>query len=80
MDEIEMQVKAILAAKLRVSIKALRDNASFTYDFGADSLNMVEAIVAIERQFNIRISDADLENLRTVDQLTDFVKKQRING
>ena len=79
MDEIEMQVKAILAAKLRVNIKALKGNASFTYDFGADSLNMLEAIMDIERQFNVKINDENVEKLKTVDQLIDFVK-QRTNG
>lgn len=76
MDEIERQVKAILSAKLGVNIKALRGNGSFTYDFGADSLNMQEAIMDIERQFHISIPDEDVEKLRTVDQLLDFVKKQ----
>ena len=84
MDGIEIQVKAILAAKLGVSIKALRENASFTYDFGADSLNMLEAIMDIERQFHISIPDVDVEKLRTVDQLIHYVKQhvkqQRING
>lgn len=77
MNEIERQVKAILAAKLGVSTTALKGNASLTYDFGADSLNILEIIIDIERQFHITIPDADVEKLRTVDQLIEYVNKHK---
>ncbi len=75
-DEITTQVKEILATKLGVQISALNGNTSFTDDLGADSLDVMETFMDIEKHFNIKISDEEAEKLRTVDSLLDFIKKQ----
>lgn len=75
-DEIATQVREILATKLGVQMSALNGNTSFTDDLGADSLDVMETFMDIEKHFNIKITDEEAENLKTVDSLLNFIKKQ----
>lgn len=75
-EKIEMQVKEILADKFGVTINTLDNSTSFTYDLGIDSLDMMEALMEIERQFNITISDEDAEKLETVNALLIYISQQ----
>ena len=63
-DEITTQVKEILATKLGVQISALNGNTSFTDDLGADSLDVMETFMDIEKHFNIKISDEEAEKTK----------------
>jgi acyl carrier protein len=63
--EVEEKVKAIIAEQLGVEMKLVLPGASFTEDLGADSLDAVELIMAIEEAFDIEIPDEEAETMTT---------------
>ena len=65
MDEIEDKVKSIIAEQLGVEAASVTPGASFTEDLGADSLDAVELIMAIEEAFDIEIPDEEAETMTT---------------
>lgn len=73
MEEMEQRVKAVIAKQLGVSAAEVTNSASFTRDLGADSLDSVELVMALEDEFRIEIPDEDAENITTVQQAIDFV-------
>jgi acyl carrier protein len=73
MSSIEEQVKAIVAEQLGVKEDEVKNNASFVDDLGADSLDTVELVMALEEEFETEIPDEDAENITTVQQAIDFV-------
>ena len=68
MSEIANQVKEIIVDKLGVSENEVTENASFTNDLGADSLDTVELIMEFERVFDITIAEEDAEKITTVGE------------
>ena len=74
-QEIEERVKAIIVNQLGVEEKSVVAEAKFIEDLGADSLDIVELVMAMEEAFNIDIPDENAENIRTVGDAIDFVKK-----
>lgn len=68
---IENRVREIIVDKLGVSPEQVESNAHFVDDLGADSLDQVELVMALEEEFDIEISDEDAEKIGTV---TDAVK------
>ncbi|MBT5861812.1 MAG: acyl carrier protein [Gammaproteobacteria bacterium] len=73
MSSIEEQVKAIVAEQLGVKEDEVKNNASFVDDLGADSLDTVELVMALEEEFETEIPDEDAEKITTVQQAIDFV-------
>lgn len=67
------RVKKIVAAKFGVDEAHLAQEASFVSDLGADSLDIVEISMALEKEFDIEISDEDIENTRTLGDLQQFI-------
>ena len=76
MDEVEDKVKSIIAEQLGVEASSVTPDASFTEDLGADSLDAVELIMAIEEAFDIEIPDEDAEKLETVGNAIDYLNKR----
>lgn len=74
-DEIAERVQRIIADALKKPLAEVRPTASFVHDLQADSLGIVEAIFAIEKEFDIKIPDDEAEKLRTVEDATRFIKK-----
>jgi acyl carrier protein len=78
MSDIASRVKAIIVDKLGVDENEVTENASFTSDLGADSLDTVELIMEFEKEFNIAIPDDQAETIVTVGDaikyITDNVK------
>jgi acyl carrier protein len=68
------KIKQIIAEKLGVSEEKVKPQASFIDDLGADSLDAVEIIMAIEDAFGIEIHDEDAEKLRTLQQVVEYLK------
>lgn len=68
------RVKKIVAAKFSVDEAHLVQEASFVSDLGADSLDIVEISMALEKEFDIEISDEDVENTRTLVDLQQFIE------
>lgn len=74
-ESIENQIKTIIVNQLGVEEGSVTSNAKFIEDLGADSLDIVELVMAIEDSFNIEIPDEEAENIRTVADAVNFVKK-----
>lgn len=75
MSDIASRVKSIIVDKLGVDEKEVTNEASFTNDLGADSLDTVELIMEFEKEFNIAIPDDQAENIGTVGQAIDYIEK-----
>lgn len=74
MGELEDKVKAIICEQLDVAEVDVVPEASFTDDLGADSLDLVELIMAMEEKFNISIPDDDAEKISTVQDAIDYIR------
>lgn len=74
MSEIESRVKAIIVDKLGVDESEVTPNATFTNDLGADSLDTVELIMELEKEFNITIPDDQAEKITTVGDAIAYVE------
>ena len=74
MSTIEERVKKIVVEQLGVKEDEVTPNASFVDDLGADSLDTVELVMALEEEFNIEISDEDAEKIRTVKDVVTYIE------
>jgi len=72
---VEEKVKQIVVNQLGVDEKAVIGKAKFIEDLGADSLDIVELVMAMEEAFGVDIPDEEAENIRTVDDAVGFIKK-----
>jgi len=75
MSEIAEKVKAIIVEKLSVDAADVREDASFTNDLGADSLETVELMMDLEKEFNITISEEESEKLSTVGDAIAYIEE-----
>ena len=75
MSTIEARVKKIIIDQLGVKEEQVTNDASFVEDLGADSLDTVELVMALEEEFEIEIPDEDAEKITTVQQAIDYIKK-----
>lgn len=73
-EEVFDKVKEIIVEQLGVAENAVTVEASFIDDLGADSLDIVELIMALEEEFDIEIPDADAEKVVTVGDVVDYIK------
>ena len=73
-EEVFEKVKEIIVEQLGVAETAVVGDASFIDDLGADSLDIVELIMALEEEFDIEIPDADAEKVVTVNDVVDYIK------
>ena len=74
-EEILEKVKGIIIEQLGVTDTAVTMEASFIDDLGADSLDIVELIMAIEEEFDIEIPDSDAEKVVTVEDVVEYIKE-----
>ncbi|MBP3800873.1 MAG: acyl carrier protein [Clostridia bacterium] len=74
-EEILEKVKGIIVEQLGVADTAVTMEASFIDDLGADSLDIVELIMALEEEFDMEIPDADAEKVVTVGDVVDYIKE-----
>ena len=74
-DEIFEKVKAIIVEQLQVNEDAVTQEASFIDDLGADSLDLVELIMALEEEFDIEIPDTDAEKVVSVADVVNYIKE-----
>jgi acyl carrier protein len=77
MSTVEQQVKAIVAEQLGVKQEQVTNDASFVDHLGADSLDTVELVMALEEEFEIEIPDEDAEKITTVHQAIDYINERR---
>ena len=76
MSTIEERVKKIVVEQLGVKEEDVTTNASFVDDLGADSLDTVELVMALEEAFDVEIPDEDAEKIRTVQDAIDYIDKR----
>jgi acyl carrier protein len=72
-EEILTQLRPIIAEQLGVDESEVKEEASFTDDLNADSLDLVEMIMSLEEKFHVQISDEDAEKITTVGEAVDFI-------
>ncbi len=73
---VEDRVKKIIAEQLGVEEDEVVSEASFVQDLGADSLDTVELVMALEEEFDIEIPDEEAEKMQKVSQVIDYIKEK----
>lgn len=76
-EDIEARVKKIVVEQLGVKEEEASNEASFVDDLGADSLDTVELVMALEEEFDTEIPDEEAEKIRTIQQAIDYIKKNK---
>ena len=77
----EEKIKSIIAEQLGVKIEDVKPEASFIEDLGADSLDTVELVMALEEEFSIEIPDEDAEKMATVGDAIKYIEeKSKVKG
>ena len=76
---VEEKIKSIIAEQLGVKAEEVTPQASFIDDLGADSLDTVELIMALEEEFNVEIPDEDAEKMTTVGDATKYIEGKTAN-
>jgi len=71
----EEKVKQIISEQLGIEESEITSNSSFADDLGADSLDQVELVMALEEAFELEISDEDAEKIHTVRDVLEYVEK-----
>ncbi len=75
-EEVVRRVKDLIAESLGVNPTEVVSSASFIDDLGADSLDIVELVMAIEKEFNVEIPDEDAEKITTVQDAVDYIQNK----
>ncbi|MGO8949140.1 MAG: acyl carrier protein [Ktedonobacterales bacterium] len=74
-EDILAKLKPIIALQLGVDESEVKEDASFTEDLNADSLDLVELIMSLEEEFKLQISDEDAEKITTVGEAVDYISE-----
>lgn len=77
MENVDQRVKKIVAEQLGVNESEIKNESRFVDDLGADSLDTVELVMALEEEFETEIPDEEAEKITTVQQAIDFVTARR---
>lgn len=79
MDNIEQRVRKIVAEQLGVNEADVKNESSFVNDLGADSLDTVELVMALEEEFETEIPDEEAEKITTVQQAVEYISSNSKN-
>lgn len=76
-SQIESKVKSIIADQLGVGEDEIKPESSFIEDLGADSLDIVELVMAMEEEFEVEIPDEEAENIKTVGDAINYINTHK---
>jgi len=71
------EVKEVIVEQLNVSPDEVKPESRFVEDLGADSLDVVEMIMALEEKFELEIPDSEAEKIKTVQDVVDYIEKHK---
>lgn len=71
------EIKAIIAENLGIDEEKITEGSSFNEDLGADSLDLFEMVMSLEDKFGIEIPTEDLEGIKTVGDVVDYIKEHK---
>ncbi len=74
-EQVQERLTKVIADQFGVAKDSVKPETGFTADLGADSLDSIELVMAVEDEFNLEIPDEDAEKLTTVQQVIDYVVK-----
>lgn len=74
---IESKVKTIIAEQLGISEDQIKTDSAFIEDLGADSLDIVELVMAMEEEFEVEIPDEEAENIKTVQNAINYINDHK---
>ena len=78
MENVEQRIKKIVAEQLGVNEADVKNESSFVDDLGADSLDTVELVMALEEEFECEIPDEQAEKINTVQQAIDYINSSQL--
>jgi acyl carrier protein len=76
-SQVEVKVKGIIAEQLGVGEDEIKPESSFIEDLGADSLDIVELVMAMEEEFEVEIPDEEAENIKTVGDAINYINSHK---
>ncbi len=76
-SDVSTRVREIISERLGVSPDQVTPDASFIEDLGADSLDIVELVMALEEEYGMEISDEEAEKIRTVKDVVDYIESHK---
>jgi len=76
-DEILSKIKKVVASQLSIGEDEVKEASSFTTDLGADSLDTVELVMALEEKFDIEIPDDEAEKIQTVQDVINYIEGKK---
>jgi acyl carrier protein len=76
-EELFEKVKEVVAEQLNVEVGDITEESSFVDDLGADSLDLVELVMALEDNFDMKIPDEDVESIKTVGDAITYIESHR---
>lgn len=72
------KIKEIVAGQLNVEVSAIGDNSIIKEELGADSLDLFEIIMALEEEFDVEIPTEDLENIKTISDVSNYMNEKTV--
>ncbi len=79
-EEIFPKIVPIIAEQLKIKPEEIKPDSKFIDDLGADSLDAVEIVMGIEERFNVEISDEEIDKIKTVKDIVDYLARKIVDG